>query len=101
MEIILQILSAGSALLAAVLWLRSAKIKTPKEFRVQVFVSVFNDPGMPSYEVNAVGYGTSEELERLGNAMIEQSRLSAQAAQCAAASALLQVVAIVLPLISN
>ena len=87
--------SAVFAIVAAVLWLKSAWVKTPHEFNVQVITWHNESAGSPDgSEVVGQGHGVSEELEELGKALIKQSRLSSAAAAFAALSALCQGVAI-------
>jgi hypothetical protein len=84
----LEIISAGFALGAAILWLCSATVKTPKQFPIQV--NVFNVPSHLAIGPTQSAYGESKELNELGSAIIKQSRYSAYAASCAAISALTQ-----------
>ncbi|RFB80381.1 hypothetical protein [Methylovirgula sp. 4M-Z18] len=99
MEIISQILgglSAVAAIAAAIIWFKSAQVNTPQEFKVEVLVElIHNSDNVDGSHIFVGGHGTSRELESLGNAMIEQSRLSGRAAIWAGASALLQGGAIV------
>jgi len=84
--VVLDALSVLTALGAAFLWYRSAIVKTPINFTsytVQV----------PTAFGSTVGVGGSPNLEVLGRALQRQSRLSAWAALCAAASAASQAIA--------
>ena len=86
----LSMLSAIFAGLAAVLWLISTKVETPKQFRITVSRTSLEEK-MPILETAVyLGTGESEELQLLAKALISQSRWNAWAANCAAVSALLQ-----------
>lgn len=77
MKVILELLSAGLALLAASLWLRSALIKTPEKI--------------------TMGYGGSGgSAQELGEAIRNQARWSSWAAYAAAASAVTQAASILM-----
>jgi len=86
--------SAAFALLAAALWLASAVVKTPASFSVNVITVGASDAEVPSSDVVAQGFGTSDELNALGKALIRQSKRSALAAGSAATAALLQFLVI-------
>jgi hypothetical protein len=59
MESIAQITSAAFALLAALLWLRAARIKTPSQFRVRVTVThIQNSENPDGSQITAEGHGT-------------------------------------------
>jgi hypothetical protein len=91
----LEATSAVFAVSAALLWLHSATVKLPKQFPI-----IVSTPAVPSHLVIGgmhEGYGKSDELDALGEALIKQSRYSAYAASCAALSALLQALLIFLP----
>ena len=83
-------ISAVFAFAAAALWLWSAVVRTPQQFHIQVLQPNTGQRGMSLGVVNYVGYGVSPQLKELALALKRQSRLSAAAALCAAASALLQ-----------
>jgi hypothetical protein len=100
--------SAFLAFLAARLWLRSAKVETPKEFQIDVARPI-GPAGMPIGKNPAggihVGSGQSEQLDQLGQGLSWQSELSAKAAHfagwsavCAAVSVSFQAVSILLAL---
>jgi hypothetical protein len=91
----LEVISAGFAFSAAVLWLRSATVSTPKQFPIQVHV--FNVPSNLVIGPTQSAYGESKELNELGAAIVKQSRYGAYAASCAAISALVQAMLIFLP----
>lgn len=93
--------SALFALGAAVLWIASAKVKTPKSFSIDVITVHNGDAEIPSGEVVGGGFGTSPELNDLGNALVKQSKLSAFAASSAAIAAGLQFLTILAHQISN
>lgn len=83
--------SAVFAGIAAVLWLKSAMIKTPSSFPIHViqpdsFSRPFGEPLDGTY----VGHGHSPALNDLGEAFRRQSKWSASAALFAAASAICQ-----------
>lgn len=84
----LELISAISAFLAAILWIASSLIRTPRDFTVQVISAhLFEAEGAVGTSIVSEGYGTSRELELLGSALIRQSRLNAAAAVCAAIAA--------------
>lgn len=92
----LDILSALAAVAAAILWLKSAKIKTPDNF--SIFVARANGSmGQPLGDplgATYVGHAFSQDLQNLAHALIKQSKLSARAALCAGASAILQAISL-------
>jgi hypothetical protein len=90
----LNFLSGIAALLAAYWWYRSARIKTPDEFPIQVFSDAPFSAEIPPASIETVG--TSPQLDAIGKALIAQSGLSARAALCAAISAVIQVVVLAL-----
>jgi hypothetical protein len=81
---------------AAVLWYKSSVVKTPKNFAIHVAKPNHGGPLGGPLGGTYVGHGYSQELQQLGEALVRQSRLSAQAALCATASAILQAMALVL-----
>lgn len=74
--------SAFFAVVAAVLWFWSARVKTPAEFEVVVEVQTSPDG-------SGIGGGGSVELTELGYALKRQSRRSGWAAVSAGVSAIL------------
>lgn len=93
----LQWASAGFAVIAAGLWLKSAMVKTPSSFPIHVvqpdsFSRPFGQPPGGTY----VGHGHSPALNELGEALRRQSKWSAAAAAVAAASAFCQALAILI-----
>jgi hypothetical protein len=89
-----EIASALFAGLAAALWFVSARVETPKQFRIEVQV-----PAVPSHLVIGPfsdGLGRSEEINELGRAVARQSRWSAFAAGSAGLSATCQAIALIL-----
>ena len=86
----LEIATAAFAVLAAVLWFASARVKTPQTFTVKVLSTHLASSDVDGSEIISDGFGTSPELEALGAALIKQSRRSSCAAIAAAASALCQ-----------
>ena len=94
---LLQWSSAAFALGAAILWLKSAMVKTPSSFPISVvkpdnFSLPFGEPMGATY----VGHGHSPALNELGEALRSQSKWSAAAAVVASASAICQAIAIAL-----
>ena len=79
MSTFLQYLSAGFAVAAAALWFWSAKVRLPEAVRHIDYGHVGDRQPKPT-----------DDLDRLTSGLARQSRLSAQAAICAGASALLQ-----------
>ena len=71
-------------------------LKTPRHFEIHVAKPDLGGPLGDPLGGTYVGHGYSQELQQLGEALVRQSRLSAQAALCATASAILQAVALVL-----
>lgn len=92
---VLTIISAVFAAAAAVLWWRSATIRTPATFRIGLDRPdpSFFQPDGPPLGIGPVASASSEELQTLGHALRQQSRLSAWAAGCAGVSATCQAVA--------
>ena len=91
-----QFASGFFALLAAVLWLKSALVRTPEKFSIHVVEA----PGLLGQPLGTeyVGYGYSPELSELAGVLIRQSKWSAGAAMSAAVAAFLQVsVTLILP----
>jgi hypothetical protein len=86
----LEIGSAGFATIAAILWFRSAIVKTPKQFSIDVHV--LNEPSHLVIGPTLSSYAQSPELNDLGNALIKQSRWGAAAACSAAIAAILQAI---------
>jgi hypothetical protein len=87
----LEIVSAVFAILAAALWLVSSRVKTPREFPIKIISwHIYDGEEVTGAQVAGESYGTSENLEVLGTALIKQSRLSSYAARCAAISAFCQ-----------
>lgn len=75
------------ALLAGILWIYSANVDLPKQFRIDVKIP----RGLSAQLLSGpVGTGKSEDIEELGRALSWQSKLSAWAAYCAAFAALCQ-----------
>jgi len=90
----LDILSAISAVIAAVFWYRSAKIKTGDNFIINVSMGhAFG--GAPA------GQGRSPQLEELAKALAKQSKLSAIAAGFAAAAGFAQSIAVILRILTG
>jgi len=91
-------LSALAALVAAVLWLGSAVVKTPENFSIHVARADgrMGEPlGGHPLGGTYVGHGYSSDLIALANALRKQSRLSGYAAISAGVSAVLQAGALV------
>jgi hypothetical protein len=84
-------LSAAFALLAAGLWLKSAKVPTPQQFVITVVKPSLGGP-IGVLDGKYMGNGYSQELQTLGEALIRQSSWSAWAATSAAAAAVCQVI---------
>jgi hypothetical protein len=90
MIVIEKALSAASAIaafLAAYYWYQSAQIQSPKEFPIRIFSSAPFSAEIPPSEIEAMG--SSAELDAIGKALIDQSKLNSRAATFAAISALL------------
>jgi len=93
--VFLQVAGAGFALAAAYFWWQSARVQTPKTFSIHVVkpeMGILGEPLGGTY----VGHGYSEELTNLGKALVWQSQLSGRAAICAAISAGIQGIAVLL-----
>ena len=85
------------AIAAALLWLASARVKTPTHFSISVVRSngAMGQPfGGNPLGASFVGQAHSQDLLDLATALRLQSKLSALAAACAAVSAFAQVWAI-------
>src|ERR1700722_11231566 len=89
----LTITSALISGVAAILWLLSARVKTPETFQVHVVRPDMAPMGGP-VGGQFVGHGYSTELTDLANALRRQSKLSAQAAICTAVSVFVQIAAL-------
>lgn len=88
---LLRCASAVFAVVAAVLWFKSAKVKTPSSFPVNVVQGdSFSQPFAQPLGGTFVGQGYSPALNELGEALRRQSKWSAWAAGFAAVSALFQ-----------
>jgi hypothetical protein len=90
--------SALFAIAAAVLWFMSARVTTPDSFSIHVVRSnsPFGQPLGQPLGATFVGTAHSADLVELANALRRQSKLSAYAAVCAAASAVAQAIALAL-----
>ncbi len=98
----LEIISAVSAVIAAILWIFSTFVKTPRDFTVQVISAhLFEAEGAMGTSVVSEGYGTSKELEHLGAALVRQSRYNAAAAVFAAIAAASHAAAVFAPHVVN
>jgi hypothetical protein len=88
----MQYVSAAFAFAAAILWWKSAIVKTPDRFSIHVLRTsgLMAQPLFAKY----VGHGHSPELENLGAALISQSRWNGWGAKCAAVAATLQGTAV-------
>ena len=91
-----QWLAIATGLIAAWLWLRSAKPPTSTTFNITVVKPHIGGPLGSPLGATHVGQGYSAELDRLGSDLVRQSRLSAWAAGITAATSLLQAVGMVL-----
>ena len=89
--IILNVFSAIAAIIAAILWFWSAKIKIPSNFPITV-MSV-HSVGAQIIGEQIASSGSSEEIDDLARAMIKQSKLSGYAAIAAGIAASLQAAA--------
>lgn len=97
LENIIQWGSAILAVIAAVLWWISAKVKTPSSFPIAVIKpDNFNRPFGEPLGGTFMGHGHSPKLNELGENLRNQSKWSAKAAVFAAASALCQALTIIL-----
>ena len=85
-QLLLQV-SSTTGIAAAILWAISAYVKTPKSF--SVYVSAAEAGGG-----QVVGYGSSPDLEKLGQALRRQSGFSAAAAISAAIAAVTQAISL-------
>ena len=72
--------------LAAILWYRSSKVRTPETFSILVDITP------ATWDGSVGGKGYSPDLQALGTALSSQSRLSKNAAICAAVAAICQAV---------
>jgi hypothetical protein len=91
---ILDILTAVFAIIAAVLWLKSAKIKTPENFSIYVVKPNQTPLGGNPMGGTYLGNAYSQDLTELAIALKKQSKLSANAASFAALSAMIQALSI-------
>jgi hypothetical protein len=90
------IISSAFAIAAAVLWLRSALVKTPKKFplRAVQYDEYVENPVAGSIPEHSPGTVQSEALAQLGIALQRQSKLSAWAAGCACIASVAQAIAV-------
>lgn len=95
---ILNYISALSAIVAAILWFMSAKIKTPSHFTIIVSRATgpMGKPFGKPFGGEYVGHAYSSDLKELGNNLIKQSKLSAIAAIAAGISAITQAIIMML-----
>lgn len=96
---ILDILTAITAIIAAVIWLRSASVKTPSGFSIHIVKpdGLFGSPmGGDPLGGTYMGHAYSKDLQDLAAALKKQSRQSAIAAIFAGSSAILQSISILL-----
>jgi hypothetical protein len=98
MSLILNGLSALSAFMAAIYWFRSARVLLPREFPLNVYSTHQNDEIAGA---QIVSMGSSPQIDRLGEAMIEQSELSKKAAGWACAAAVFQGCVFIMGLIGS
>lgn len=82
----LNVVSIVSAFVAAKLWYESAKVNLPDKFTI--FSEHYTSDNPEGAQIFAEA--NSPELNSLGNALIEQSKLSAYAARAAAVAAVTQ-----------
>ena len=90
--------SALFAIVAAVLWFMSARVKTPESFSIHVVRSnsFIGQPIGQPIGATFIGTAHSADLVELANGLRRQSKLSAYAAVCAAASAVAQAITLAL-----
>jgi len=68
----LEIVSAVFAIFAAALWFVSSWAKTPREFPIKIITwHIYDGEDVTGAQVVGEGYGTSENLEVLGKALIK------------------------------
>ena len=84
--------SAVFAVFAAYFWYRSAKVRLPSKFPIQIYREHIADELVIGQSI--VSNGSNPEIDDLGKAMILQSKLSALAALCAAGAAICQAFAL-------
>ena len=82
---------------AAVLWIKSTNVETPTHFDITVVTPHMAPLGQPLGGTYC-GQGYSPELTKLGEALVQQSQISASAAWCAAYAAGLQGAVIIVSL---
>jgi hypothetical protein len=93
--IVLSCLSVVTGLIAALLWVRSACVKTPENFAISVAPAeepFGEDPPGGTH----VGHGYSPKLVALANALQQQSKLSGWAAVLTAVAVIFQMCALVI-----
>jgi len=94
-ESVCQWLAIITGVIAAWLWLKSAKPPATTTFNIHVVKPDMASLGQP-LGGTYVGHGRSEELDQLGKDLVKQSRLSAWAARTTAVSVVMQAVALLL-----
>ena len=83
--------SAGFAILAAVLWIFSALVKTPNDLSsIKILTLSYNNSQIAGEQMIGEGFVSSSELVDMGKALAKQSALSRWAAASAAAAAISQ-----------
>jgi hypothetical protein len=101
--IILGSASAIAAVLAAALWLLSARVKTPRTFTIHV-ARAEGTMGQPfgggGLGATYVGHAFSQDLLDLATALRRQSALSARAAVCAGLAAAFQAGTVIIQICS-
>lgn len=98
----LDVLTAIAAIIAAFLWFKSAKIKTPHTFSIYVVKpqGLFGRPlGGNPIGGTYMGNAYSNDLQDLASALMKQSKFSAIAATFAGVSAILQAASILIKVV--
>ncbi len=93
--IVLSCLSVLTGLIAALLWVRSACVKTPENFAISVAQAEEPFGGNPPGGTH-VGHGYSPKLVALANALQQQSKLSGWAAVLTAVAVIFQMSALII-----
>ena len=101
MKHFLELASAGSALLAAGLWLYASRIPTPPELPIEGYSVTTVVDTVPGSQVVSPVSGYPEELRQLAATLIKQGKYNSYAATSAAASAFCQFLLYFFPHISN
>ncbi len=96
MKTTIDILSAICAVVAAIVWWQSARVKTPDKFNIAVVKPDTQPMGGNPIGGTYIGNAYGQDLNNLADALKKQSQLSARAAVFAGIAAFLQSISIII-----